>query len=100
MHVLGGGHLEVIAARDRQVELDVLRKPRQHRRYMGPEERSKRIAPLRSLPEDLVQPLFLLDAVTPTLGFDTDLATQSECMDAPPTGLCHPQPHHKRRHSG
>ena len=70
--------LEVVGARDRQVDLGRAGEAGDHRRDVRPQERPQRVAPPRRLAEELDEPLLLVGVVAPPLRLDPDLAPQRE----------------------
>ena len=95
VEVLGRGHLEVVAAFHRQVDLRRRPEAGDGRRHMGPQNGPERVTPSGRLAEQLVEPLLLFRRVAPLLRLDADLAAQRQGVDVAAVGLRHPQPEHE-----
>src|SRR5262249_33484015 len=82
VQILRGGDLEVVGARDRQIDLALAGEPGRHGRDVGPEERLQRVTPARAGPEQLLERRALVRGVSPSLRLDADLAAQRDRVDA------------------
>ncbi len=92
VQVLRRGHLEVVRAGDRKVELDLAGEPRHQRDGVRPQERPQRLRPPLGRPEQVGQPLLLALGVLAALRLDLDLRPQRDRVHGRPGRLGQPDP--------
>ena len=78
LQVAGRGHLQVVSARHRQVDLGHVAERGDHRRDRGELDRLDRVGPAGRVAEQVVQPLRFGGGVPAAMRLDADLAAQGD----------------------